>query len=858
MDSKRKKLDVDIHQRYKFRGLLKKKIINLLFMFLSILFAISILGLTTDISERTNNQIINGIFFIPILIMGFSAFLLKNRKIVITANRITYEFQRFKWKSKLIYLINEDDFISTSITKILEDIPKLVLNVRVSYSDKIETLTLELEFQQSLLPIREKKIIELINNNDFLRTRESNIIDYQSQSEKSRFISYNGLVDNNTSNISTLNSNVLDLLLDEETNISNFEINYKMKQISSSLLSIDFFKTNNIVNEVIPVNEDHKLFLLSLKLNLSRNNQFTYVKRKLLENNDNIKIEKKRSLHLLSSLSLNQLNYSIINKIRTNTHVKIIQKLKLNDADTILDNSNLVIAINEQFQDFSINLSDLKQGGIISGAIGSGKTTLRLTIMEKLIEMGISILDIDYKGDAPRLFRFQQKGLFLVPGKNLHLDLFDKPNMISTTEFVGILFRSFVETIHEGELTPPQKHILHEALRKTVLKRGNIESFFRNIIIASMESKEIIENYQQQTALALINKYNWLQTSMRNVFSVYGQSISGEDLAQNNVFIDLSYIQHSAPNNHIRFFLDILITKLMLYYKSVETENFNKLELSLRKAIFLDETHMIMPNQTRGPLTKLEELIVTLRHKGISVIATTTNPALISDIFLDSGFIAQFRTESNVMQRSLGFSNSEIKYLSQLQNYKFYLKSNSTNYLLELLKTNQFLDNSLTSSEYYELITKYDVNYINEFRIENGDFQAASLESVIFNSLPIEPYRRIISPIAKKYVRKYITKLKQINYENSYRQILLQVFSDYVEDDEGIPELKVHFYVKCFLYEFLIFVFKFIFVQISLGVNMKRSHIKDFKYQYKGLFLDLIIYIDELLTNYFKEELIEF
>ncbi len=857
MYSKIRKSNVDRDQEFGLKVIFTNKIFNLTSV---IIFLILLLTLTPfskgAIQWIFNLILLNFTSFILILI-ALSAVLIYKREIVIHRNRIQYIFQGYKWKTKLGYLIDQDDLKSTSINKIIEDLPKSIINFKVSYYEKNMTLTLEIVFQQLFFPVREKSVTRLISNCVFLRGRKPDRIETSYLEENSRFISFTGLIDYNTSNISILNNQVYDILLDEGLNVSNFQINYKMIQISPNLLSLNFFRDNHIVNESIQINDNGKLFLLSLELYLSRKNQFNFINQKLLNQSENIKISKKQSLQLITTSSLNQLNYSIINQIRTISQSEITSKLKSKEVNSISDDSNIVIANNGQLQDFTINLSDLKQGGIIAGAIGSGKTTLRLTIIEKLIQMGISILDIDYKGDAPRLFRFQNKGLVLIPGKNLHLDLFDKPNNISTTEFVGILFRSFVETIHDGELTPPQKHILQEALRKTVVKRGNIETFFRNIIIASMESKEIIENYQQQTALALINKYNWLQTSMRNVFGVHGQSVSGEDLAENNIFVDLSYIQHSAPNNHVRYFLDILITKLMLHYKSEESENFSKLEQTLRKAIILDETHMIMPNQSKEPLTKLEELVVTLRHKGLSVIATTTNPALISDIFLDSGFVAQFRTESNAMQRSLGFTNSEIKYLSQLPNFKFYLKSNSTNYSLELLKTKQFFDNSLTSSEYSESIQKYDVNYINEFRIENGDFQAASLESAIYHSLSIEPYRRIISPIAKKYVRKYISKLDRINLEVSYRQILLSAFSDYVEDDEGIPELKVHFYVKCFLYEFLIYIFKFIFVQISLGVNMKKSHIKDFKYQYKGLFLDLIVYIDELLVNYFKEEPIE-
>ncbi|MFV2014164.1 MAG: helicase HerA-like domain-containing protein, partial [Candidatus Heimdallarchaeota archaeon] len=511
--------------------------------------------------------------------------------------------------------------------------------------------------------------------------------------------------------------------------------------------------------------------------------------------------------------------------------------------------SHICVGLDNNNNKFRVNLADLKQGGIISGAIGTGKTTLRLTLMEQLIQKGITILDIDYKGDAPRLYKFFREGQVLVPGKNLHIDIFDQPSNTTTIEFVGILFRSFVESVSDGELTPPQRHILLDALRKTVVKRGNLESFYRNIIIASVESKEIIDNYQQQTAIALINKFNWLQSTMRNVFGVYGQSISAADLAHNNVFLDLSYIQHSAPNNHIRFFLDILITKLMLHYKSQDSENFSQTELPLRKVIFLDETHMFMPNHRDQNISRLEELVVTLRHKGLSVIATTTNPILISNVFLDSSFLAQFRTESSVMQRSLGLNNSDFKSIVQLPNYSYYLKSGSTNHELSELKTIQFLDNNLTLDEYNEALTKYDVNYLDEFRIEPGYFEVALLESYIFDSLPIEPYRRIIRPIAKIYLRKYFKGIEKNYKENGYHQFLLQSYTNYMDDESVIPELQDKFYMKCFLYELLLLSFQYSFRKAVLEKVVKGSRNKNFRSSYKVIFLNLIVFIDEFIEK---------
>ncbi|MCE7737376.1 MAG: DUF853 family protein [Candidatus Heimdallarchaeota archaeon] len=748
-----------------------------------------------------------------------------------------------------------NDLLQFSLADITLGLSKYTIEVKlISDNDQINSYII-LSKSRRIIPYSISAINQDLEKQEFFYHKNPVIIENNSKLRHNRYFNFNLETLTKRDDIRNVNLTQIKSIIFQQNLQTKIGVSFKFKKLSKSRNYTNLLKDQVAMMAFDNITDDDDLFAYSLLFTFDRKRDMKFFTKKLKEL-CNINFTKKYKISLIRSTQTQILNYHLINSLKqvlvTKSELKSdsLTNFNLNQV-----NPNLVIGSDINNNKFEIDLVDVKQGGIISGAIGTGKTTLRLTLMEQLIQKGITILDIDYKGDAPRLFRFFRKGMVLVPGKNLHIDIFDQPPNVNSVEFVGILYRSFVESVTDGELTPPQKHILLEAIRKTLAKRGNLESFYRNIVIASVESKEVIDNYQQQTAIALINKFNWLQSTMRNVFGVNGHSVSAEDLARNNVFLDLSYIQQSAPNHHIRFFLDMLITKLMLYYKNKDSENFSKSNVLLRKVIFLDETHMFMPNHRDKTLSRLEELVVTLRHKGLSVIATTTNPAFISDVFLDASFLAQFRTESSVMQRSMGLTTPEFKSIVQLPNYFFYLKSTSTNHQLKRLQTAQFIDNSLVLDEYNEVIMKYDVTYLDEFRIEPGYFEVALLESYIFNSLPIEPYRRIIRPIVKKYLTKYYPLMGKITKENSYHQILLQSYTDYLEDDSNIPELGDTFYIRCFLYELLLFIFLHNFRNTTFEKATSNSINKKFRYSHKIIFLNLITFIDQLVKRQLVDDI---
>ncbi|MDH5402609.1 MAG: hypothetical protein OEY49_08970, partial [Candidatus Heimdallarchaeota archaeon] len=325
-----------------------------------------------------------------------------------------------------------------------------------------------------------------------------------------------------------------------------------------------------------------------------------------------------------------------------------------------------------QHQPFGIDRNDLARGGIITGSIGTGKTTLRLQLVKSMQYHRVKIIDFDLKGDAPRYRELSKDGLIFMANSNLQINPFENFSL-PVDEYSNILYRTFVDTIpdHEG-LTPPQKHILQQAIKKTVEMKGNARDFFHYLVVLGQQAMEVIENKQDASSQALLVKFSWMQTSLRSIFWQTTSSLRETELISNSLFFDLSKIVQTVPYSHIRFIINLILIRLMAVYRDLPPTT------NSRQVIFLDESQILMPRrQINQELTPLEEILSTLRYKGISVIATGISAKMMSDVLLDCSFIAQFRSESRELLRTLGIYEEHDRLIPKLSNYTCILKSPS-------------------------------------------------------------------------------------------------------------------------------------------------------------------------------------
>ena len=353
---------------------------------------------------------------------------------------------------------------------------------------------------------------------------------------------------------------------------------------------------------------------------------------------------------------------------------------------------------------FGISSNDFKRGGIICGRIGSGKTTLRLHILRHLLEQGIRVIDFDIKGDAPKFDQIGSKGLILRPKQNFSLNPFSCPPGYTIKEYGEILTETIMSTIPDKQsLTPPQKHLLNKSIKQTVDTNGTVSTFFRNILTISKAEKSIIDNYQDATSHALITKLSWLQSSLGDIFWNENNTLTEQDFSTKSLFFDLSKLKEAADISLVTFFVNLILTRVIA---TLRNEG-GYAERSVPKLIiFLDEAQLLMPLNTTTQLTRLEEAVTTLRYKGISVIAAGVSADLMSATLLDTGFIAQYRTESYALSRALGLDQEERVILNRLPDFTSVISSSFTMYKPVHVKINRFDSPQMDPQGYLNRVKK--------------------------------------------------------------------------------------------------------------------------------------------------------
>ncbi len=374
-------------------------------------------------------------------------------------------------------------------------------------------------------------------------------------------------------------------------------------------------------------------------------------------------------------------------------------------------------------------LEDFNQGGVISGSIGSGKTNLRLSIMKQMIISGIKIIDFDLKGDAFKIPFFQNSGVLFTPKVNLSINLFEIPPTTSKEEHIDFLFQLFITTLSDGDLSSIQKEILFDALQFTVTNDGDISVFFQNILKVGITKERLVTNNQNNSSISLISKLKWLQTSFKDIFWSSSSNFTPDLIRNNNVFFDFSLIAQRSPLKYVRFLIDVIVNLLVLSYSRFDLNKTNK--FNLNHVLFLDESQHLFPSsKVSDDFSKLEETVLTLRYKGISVIATGTSVESFSSVMKNVGFFVQFRTDDKFIGSILGLTNDQSTILPTLPNFHAVAKFKSFGFSPVLMRTS---------------VTKFDNRYslnspsiefdkmelLPEFKVSNKVLSHIYFESLI-------------------------------------------------------------------------------------------------------------------------------
>jgi hypothetical protein len=433
----------------------------------------------------------------------------------------------------------------------------------------------------------------------------------------------------------------------------------------------------------------------------------------------------------------------------------------------------------EPHSPFGLEPDDLAQGGIICGAIGTGKTTLRLQLLQQLLQKDIRVIDFDLKGDAPRYLSLGSQGLIVQPGNNFFINPFLCPKGYSSQEYSDTLIRIFLDTIpHHETLTPPQKHLLIKATQKTVEQGGTARDFFHNLLVLGSSEQEVLDNYQEHTSQALLVKFSWMQHTLGNIFWREGSSLGEEEYSKYNLYFDFSVLMHLVPHTLIRFLMDVIMTRIM---GSIRLQN---PQYAQQLVIFIDEAQILMPRRKAGDqsnLSRLEETVATLRYKGVSVVATGISADLMSRVLLDTGLIVQFRSESLDLLRGLGLLEPEDRALvPHLEPYTCVLRRGSSTVQLAV---HPFSQQQLDPDEYqlvlksqhlpyHKRLLSFSLNFTSLWRARFDGILQQSRQFVDVDHLPID-YEHAIRFLATDKMEELASYLFK-QFQSKYAQLSQQ------------------------------------------------------------------------------------
>jgi hypothetical protein len=247
-----------------------------------------------------------------------------------------------------------------------------------------------------------------------------------------------------------------------------------------------------------------------------------------------------------------------------------------------------------------------------------------------------------------------------------------------------------------------------------VERDGTAKDFLETIVMISVQEKETIENFQETSAYSLIQKLNWMQTLLGDVFWSEKTNLTHQEWCNESLFFDFSEIFDKIPISLLRFMIDIILTRIRIHLQ-YET-SFNT-EFGPKLVIFIDEGQLLMPRAiNQQTLSKLEEAFTTLRYKGVSVIGTGVSTEMMSRVLSDSGFVSHFQSQSRTWDFSFELPNGEVSNIQLLPQYTCALKtlSNQTPRIIKLSRFN------FSQDDQESYLQRVHTQYLEKFPISEA------------------------------------------------------------------------------------------------------------------------------------------
>lgn len=286
---------------------------------------------------------------------------------------------------------------------------------------------------------------------------------------------------------------------------------------------------------------------------------------------------------------------------------------------------------------------------LIVGSTGSGKSTTASILADKAAEKDYAVIIVDWHGEYESLLRHSKSSVVYA---NLLKGAILEP--LSLEDLIKREPLSFIEILESAlELTPPQAHILEDAVNLLVQKfvgRG----YCIDLIIDIIQNSATSARWYTESREALLRKLKPLSSVYLNI---QWNKLTRVKIEKRKVHIfDISSISNTRVR---RIITSLLIRSIIL---SAQYNNIVKPTM-----LVIDEAHNIFYNE--NPLTTL---IAEVRKWGIGFIIITQAPSMLSPVIIkntNTKIIHTLKTSSdiNTVVSAAILKKEHIKIVSSLK-----------------------------------------------------------------------------------------------------------------------------------------------------------------------------------------------
>ncbi|MBD3228053.1 MAG: DUF87 domain-containing protein, partial [Candidatus Lokiarchaeota archaeon] len=603
------------------------------------------------------------------------------------------------------------------------------------------------------------------------------------------------------------------------SDIKELEANYKFSEesnqvIKSLLLGAGMFKTDIYALVETTDLSDFEVRQVTNEIKLIMKCLYN-IKGKKLNLLDQLLINETRARYRLSLfnkvflLSAEQMKYIFQIPQETNPDLIVRKRYDLGFPQRCYTASIILglIRYRNQKMYWRYPVQDLTRSWNIIGQVGMGKTTLLLSVLRGLKQYEIKYLVLDIKGDY--LHTFEQGDLFLVPGKNFKLNLFDAgtENIELIEAHASHIFAMFSEKISENsEYSPQSLSLLRKAILKTCkdLDKRSLESFWKTL-------RSLSKRYPRNQFEAVEVRISEIISGvMKNIFTDSKIQIQDfYEMLEHNIIMDMNYL-NSHGASHFQKYLFVNIILKLIFNKSMENMELSDIPLWL--VVVIDDGSYLVPENDAKQKTYIEEVMQMCRSRGVSVIFSNQYredmPRGVLSIPATNIYFRHVDDRKRSFQTLGIVEEDEVDIIARLQKYHFLVRNSQSNkpFVVETIPESRKRKYSreemmkLTEDKLRTLFPRSfsagneekSLNEIHEIRNQNIKSLNDTKHTI---KMPWKPLKQIETKITDEQINKngkIVDKtysIIEIN-EVAEKRGINDLYNSVIENEELVSELK--------------------------------------------------------------------